>query len=61
MEEERTQDDAGDAAEQHPEQDPVVDLLAHNLHRNHDQLDDRGVGQRGADGDLHRHMKKKYQ
>ena len=58
VEEERTQDHSGDAAEQHPEQDAVGDLLAHNLDRNHDQLDDRCIGQGGAHRDLHRHMKK---
>ena len=60
-EEERTQDHPWYAAEQHPEQDPVGDLLAPDLNRNHDQLDHGCVGQGGAYRDLHGHMKKEYQ
>ncbi len=54
LEEDGADDDAGKAAEEHEAEDAVVDLTARDLHGDDDELDDGGVGERGADGDLDR-------
>ena len=44
-----------------PPKDAEGNLLAQNLHRDHDYFDDGGKRQRRAHGNLHRNMEKKYQ
>ena len=60
-EEQRAQNHPRQAARHHPAQHLPIHLLAHNLHRNHDQLHHGRVRQRGADRNFHRNLEEQDQ